>query len=154
MYDPPESPHGALLRLIDEVPSAFFRLSAMAERLHQDIGIAGPARGVLRTLFLEGEHTAPDLARRKPVTRQAVQPILDDLLARGLVAARDNPKHRRSRLYALTKEGIELCVTIQRRELEEISFLSPDLDPDKIAAAVEAMRQLNATLADRLDIPR
>lgn len=154
MYEPPESAQGALLRLIDEVPPAFFRLTAIAERIHEEIGIAAPQRGALRSLFLDGEQTAPELARRKPVTRQAVQPLLDDLVARGLVSARDNPRHRRSKLYALTKEGIDLCVSIQQRELAELNLMAPNIDSEKVAAAVEALRVLNATLADRLDIPR
>lgn len=154
MYEPPESLEGALLRLIDEVPPAFFRLSAMAERLHEDLGVGGPARGVLRSLFLDGEQTAPELARRKPVTRQAVQPVIDELVERGLVSARDNPHHKRSKLYALTRDGIELCVSIQRRELAELNLMSPEIDGAKVAAALEALRFLNARLADRLDIPR
>lgn len=154
MYEPPESLQGALLRLIEEVPPAFFKLTAMAERLHEDIGIAGPGRGTLRSLFLDGEQTAPELARRRPVSRQAIQPILDELVSRGLVAARDNPKHRRSKLYAITKDGIDLCVRIQQRELEELNLVTPDIDQAKLVAAVEAMRILNNALSDRLDIPR
>lgn len=154
MYEPPPSLQTSVLSFIDEVPPAFFRLSAMAERIHADLGVAGPQRSVLRSLFIEGEQTTPDLARRKPVTRQAIQPVVDDLVARGLVSARENPRHRRSKLYALTKPGIDLCVAIQQRELEEINRLAPAIGSAAFGAAIEAIRTLNNALADRLDIPR
>ncbi|MEQ1930468.1 MAG: MarR family transcriptional regulator [Parvularculaceae bacterium] len=146
-----KTPERSILGFIDEVPYAFFRLSALAERLHADLGVSGPHRGVLKALFLDGEQTAPDLARRKLVTRQAIQPIVDDLVSRGLIAAEDNPRHRRSQLYSLTKKGIEACVTIQEREIAEIERLTPDLDAGSLDSALSVIRQLNEALLERLD---
>lgn len=140
----------SILELIDEIPVAFFRLSAMAERLHGDLGVGGPHRSILKILFVDGEQTAPDLARRKLVTRQAIQPHLDDLQAKGFVAAVDNPRHRRSNLYSLTKSGIDLCVAIQKRELEELEAWVPDMDPAALASALKAVRDLNEALDARL----
>jgi len=150
MYSEGDTPQQAALEFIDEIPTAFFRLSAMAERLHRDLGVGGPHRGILKSLFLDGEQTAPDLARRKMVTRQAIQPYLDELMAQGFIAAVDNPRHRRSSLYSLTKAGIELCVAIQKREFEELESWGAQLDPAAIRAALKAVRELNEALDARL----
>lgn len=151
MYEIAPSPQRSILGFIDEVPWAFFRLSAMADRLHCDLGVAGAHRSILKTLFQDGEQTAPDLARRKLVTRQAVQPIIDDLLAKELIRAEDNPHHRRSPLYVLSQKGIDACVAIQKREIEELDRLAPAIDVAAFDTALAAIRALNEALSDRLE---
>ncbi|HBS36730.1 MAG TPA: hypothetical protein DEA50_16885, partial [Parvularcula sp.] len=102
MYEPPPSRARDVLAVINEIPRAFFRLAAIAEDLFADMGLGAPERGTLRDLFIEGESSAPDLARRKAVSRQAVQATLDGLAAKGLVRTEINPRHKRSKLYLLT----------------------------------------------------
>ncbi len=150
MYSEGDTPQQTALEFIDEIPTAFFRLSAMAEKLHRDLGVGGPHRGILKALFLDGEQTAPDLARRKMVTRQAIQPYLDALLAQGFIAAIDNPRHRRSSLYSLTKSGIDLCIAIQKREFDELQSWGAQLDQGAIRTALKALRELNEALDARL----
>lgn len=150
MYSEGHTTRQSVIELIDEIPATFFRLSAMAEKLHGNLGVAGPHRGILKLLFLEGEQTAPDLARWKMVTRQAIQPHLDELLAQGFIAAVENPRHRRSNLYSLTKSGIDLCVAIQKREFEEFERWELKVDPASIVAAVKTIRELKEALEARL----
>lgn len=151
MYDPGPIPARDVLALINEIPRAFFRLSAIADELFADLGVAGPERGVLRDLFVEGEGAAPEFARRKAVTRQAVQTVLDRLVEKGLVRAEINPRHKRSMNYVLTKAGIEICVELQRRELDKISTLMKSAPPADFAAAAAAVATLNAVLSADLD---
>jgi DNA-binding MarR family transcriptional regulator len=151
MYDTGKSPESDVLALINEIPTAFFRLSAIAEILFADLGVTGPARGVLRDLFVDGERTAPELARRKSVSRQATQVVLDDLVAKGYVATTHNPRHKRSKLYVLTPEGIALCVRIQELELNEIRRILPGVGPMDFAAAAETLRTLSEVLQRQLD---
>lgn len=151
MYDIGKSPEGDVLALINEVPTAFFRLSAVAETIFADLEVSGPARGVLRDLFIDGERTAPELARRKSVTRQAAQAVLDDLVAKGYVRATENPRHKRSKLYVLTPEGIDLCVKIQELELQEIRCILPSVGLHDFAAAAETLRTLSDVLQRLID---
>jgi DNA-binding MarR family transcriptional regulator len=154
MYDPGDSPERDVLALIDEVPKAFFRLSATAEIIFADLGVSGAERGVLRDLFFDGERTAPELARRKPVTRQAIQSILDDLVRKGFIRAAENPRHKRSKLYVLTQAGINVCVKIRERELAEIGRLLrsvDDLEGVDFEAAARAVSMLTGVLQDRLE---
>jgi DNA-binding MarR family transcriptional regulator len=154
MYEPAPGRDRDVLALINEIPRAFFRLSAMAEGLFADLGLGPPERGTLRDLFVEGESAAPDLARRKAVSRQAVQAVLDGLVAKGLVRAEINPRHKRSKLYVLTKAGIETCVELQRREMEKISSLVGGAGEADFAKAAAALSALNTVLAQDLDTRR
>jgi DNA-binding MarR family transcriptional regulator len=151
MYDPGPIPARDVLALVNEIPRAFFRLSAIADDLFADLGVGGPERGVLRDLFVDGEGSAPEFARRKAVSRQAVQATLDGLVRKGLVRTEVNPRHKRSMHYVLTKVGIETCVEMQRRELEKISTLMNAAVPVDYAAAAAAVAALNALLAADLD---
>jgi DNA-binding MarR family transcriptional regulator len=154
MYDPEPSPEADILAAINEVPQAFFRLAAIADEILGDLGVTAPERNAMRHLFVEGEATAPDLARRKPVTRQSMQAILDGLVAKGIAGAQHNPRHKRSKLYALTPRGVALCVEIQKRELSAIRELMAGVDSADFAAAATALRAMNARLEARLSQSR
>lgn len=151
MYDPGPIPARDVLTLINEIPRAYFRLSAIADELFADLGLGGPERGTLRELFVEGESSAPEFARRKAVSRQAVQSTLDGLVAKGLVRTEINPRHKRSKLYVLTAKGIEMCVELHRRELSKISALLEKTAPADYRRAAEAVSVLNEILARDLD---
>ncbi|OFX00906.1 MAG: hypothetical protein A3E78_03545 [Alphaproteobacteria bacterium RIFCSPHIGHO2_12_FULL_63_12] len=154
MYDPDPGPERDILAAINEVPKAFFRLSAIAEMVFADLGVSGAERGILRDLFIEGEATAPEIARRKPVTRQSIQPVLDSLVAKGFARGVDNPHHKRSKLYSLTPAGIAHCVELQKRELATIREMLGDLPPADFAAAAEALKLMNARLDDQISAAR
>lgn len=154
MYDPDPSPESDVLATINEVPKAFFRLTAVAETLFADLGVSAPERGIMRDLFIEGEATAPEMARRKPVTRQSIQPVLDALVEKGLVSADANPRHKRSKLYSLTPSGIERCVELQKRELSVIRDMLNGMSPADFAAAAEALKAMNARLDEKISAAR
>lgn len=151
MYTPDPGIVHDVLATVNEIPRAFFRASAVAEKLFADLGVSAPERGVLRELFVDGEATAPEIARRKPVTRQSIQPMLDSLLAKGLVRTSENPRHKRSALYALTPAGIDCCVELQRREIAVITAILGDIDGSDFAAAARALQLMNARLGQHLD---
>jgi DNA-binding MarR family transcriptional regulator len=152
MYDIDPSPERDVLAAVNEVPRAFFRLSAVAETIFADLGVSPGERGVLRELFVEGQDTAPSLAQRKPVSRQAMQAILDGLAAKGLVRIEDNPRHKRSKFYSLAPQGIDLCVELQKREIAAIREVMGEAPTADFAAAAAALQTLNRLLARKLSI--
>lgn len=154
MYDPDPGPESDVLATINEVPKAFFRLSAIAETVFADLGVSGAERGVLRDLFIEGEATAPEMARRKPVTRQSIQPVLDGLVGKGLARTVDNPRHKRSKLYSLTPSGVARCVELQKRELAVIRDMLAGMSKADFAAAAEALKAMNSRLDEKINAPR
>ena len=154
MYDPEPSPERDVLATINEVPKAFFRLTAIAETVFADLGVSAAERGVLRDLFIEGEATAPDMARRKPVTRQSIQPVLDSLVGKGFARADENPRHKRSKLYSLTPAGVAHCVELQNRELGAIRDMLNGMSTADFAAAAAALKAMNARLDEKINAGR
>jgi DNA-binding MarR family transcriptional regulator len=64
----------------------------------------------------DGTRTVADVARVLGLARQSVQRVADVLESEGLVAWRDNPRHRRARLLALTPEGRSTLDAIQAEQ--------------------------------------
>lgn len=151
MYDPEPGPAADMLRLVNEAPRCFFLLAAMAEHVYADLGVGGPERGVLRDLFIDGAKTVPELARKRPRTRQAVQQVMTRLLSKGLVEVGRNPRHKRSKLFVLTKKGIALAVEMQERDLAEIRRIAARHGVGDAAAAASVLARLNDVLAEELE---
>lgn len=106
-YHTPDYPEAeaALLRLGDEVSLCHFRINAMLEVLHEGEQLAPSLRGVLRNLLQNGPMTVPAIANLRPVSRQFIQKVVNELEAQGLVGFAENPMHRRSKLVRITRAG-------------------------------------------------
>lgn len=154
MYDPEPGRARDVLALVNEIPLAFFRLSAFAGEMFADLGLGPPERGALRTLFVDGQRSAPDFAMRKPVSREIVEPLLDGLVARGLVRTEPSPEAGQPKIYVLTQQGIDVCVEIQRRELDVIDRLIPKTGEADFGKAAAALAALNTVLGEDLDARR
>ncbi|MCX5739407.1 MAG: helix-turn-helix domain-containing protein [Proteobacteria bacterium] len=85
-----------LLALGDEVSLCHFRINALLEAIHG--GSAGGStpsrRAALRNLADRGAMTVPRMAALRPVTRQYMQTVVNDLLRDSLVELAPNPAHR------------------------------------------------------------
>jgi DNA-binding MarR family transcriptional regulator len=135
-----------LRALLDALPNAFHRLGAAGDALHAPIGIGSGMRALMQSIERVGPTSVSRLAAMRPVSRQFVQRLVDDLLAGGWVEALPNPKHKRSPLIALTSRGRETIAMMNQSESPYLSALGDGLDPADLEAAV---RILNA-ISDRL----
>src|SRR5262245_47048795 len=95
----------AIGELMLEVALCFFRIRAVGQQTGLITGWGGGAFGFMRSLALLGPLTGPQIAQRRPTSRQRMQRLADELAAEGLVTFIDNPKHRRSKLVRLTSRG-------------------------------------------------
>src|SRR4051812_20304648 len=91
--------------LLDEVRLLFHRAAEVASELHGAEQVSVGMRAVLEVVHRAGPLSVPDVARRRHVSRQHVQTLVNALLARELVTAEENPAHRRSPLISLTPAG-------------------------------------------------
>lgn len=140
----------ALTALIREVRSCFNQLKTLAERLHEDLGVNPSMRAVMESLAAGGAQTVPEIARSKGVSRQHIQSIMNVLLADGLVEARDNPAHRRSPRFELTRRGRATFATIAGREQAPLRRIAAALPVQALCDAREALVRLNAELATEI----
>jgi DNA-binding MarR family transcriptional regulator len=126
------------------VRALFHKIGAAASLLHAASEVTVGMRAVLESVIEGGPRTVPELARARPVSRQHIQTLVNELLAAGYVEYRDNPAHRRSKLVAPTRAGEAAFAALRAREAAALTRLSLDLDAREMERATRALTQLIA----------
>lgn len=128
--------------VIDQTRALFHRLKAVAQEIHRKgPGTAG-LRGVLQDLSRSGPRTVPDMARARPVSRQHIQVLVNQLLELGFVELADNPAHKRSKLVALTDSGREALAEIRRTEAKLLTDLPVDVTDSEVEHAAAVLERI------------
>jgi len=133
----------AVANLMLEVTQFFFRIRAVGQRTGLITGWGGGAFGFMRSLALLGPLTVPQIARMRPTSRQRMQRLADELAAEGLVRFIDNPKHQRSKLVQLTRNGHERYREMNARFLAIASTMGVALTEGEIRKTTEIVRHLS-----------
>lgn len=144
----PGSKGDAIADMILEVAQFFFRVRAVGQKTGLITSWGGGAFGFMRSLALVGPLTVPEIARMRPTSRQRMQRLADELVAEGVVEFIDNPRHRRSKLVRLTREGIARYRQLNRRLLKIASTMGADLSDTDIRKSVEIVRRLSDEMRD------
>ena len=113
-----------LLSAIGRISRLHFRLGALAERLHGQGLLTAGRRALLRNLKTLGPRTVPELAAMRPVSRQHIQMLVNELLRDGLVVLADNPAHRRSKHVRITAKGKAALAAMEAREAPLVKDLA------------------------------
>lgn len=132
--------------LFDESVRFYLRLSAVAAKMHGKGPLSGPRRTVLVNLARGGPRTVAQMAREREQSRQRFQPLVNALIADGLLQAVPNPAHRQSPLIALTSKGERAVRRIQRIEVEWRPRLNVPVSAMQLKEAVEVMALIRAEL--------
>lgn len=144
----PGSKGEAIAEMILEVAQFFFRVRAVGQKSGLITNWGGGTFGFMRSLALVGPLTVPEIARMRPTSRQRMQRLADELVAEGLVEFIDNPRHRRSKLVRLTREGTVRYRRLNTRLLKIASTMGTDLDEADIRKSVEIVRRLSDEMRD------
>ena len=136
----------ALTEVFDATTALFHRLRAAAARVHGQGELTAGRRGVLRDLHRLGPQTVPQMARRRPVSRQHIQMLVNALRADGLVEPVDNPAHRRSPLVRLTGRGRAVVAAMLRREARLLAAMPVDVSERDLVRAARVLRGLREVL--------
>ncbi len=132
----------ALESVLAETGALFHRLRHEAERIHGHGETSSGRRAILRGLSRLGPQTVPEMARARPVSRQYIQRLVNELTADGLVEAVENPAHKRSSLIQLTGAGQEKLEEMSARERELIDGLRIEVPPAELLQAAATLRQV------------
>ncbi|MEJ2127289.1 MAG: MarR family transcriptional regulator [Woeseiaceae bacterium] len=124
----------------------FRGMATAADRYLEESGLSAADRAVMEFLYPEQQLSVPDIARRYQVSRQHVQVTVNSLLQRGLLTSTTNPKHKRSRLIALSQLGRKSFAEIRRNETAEIDKLFAGIS----AEALDVTRETLTSLYDQL----
>jgi DNA-binding MarR family transcriptional regulator len=123
-------------------------LLAAGNRLAAKEGLTAARWQVLGAVGLAGRPlTVPQIARRMGLTRQAVQALVNRLLAEALAETGENLDHRRSPLIRLTELGRQKYAALDRRQIRWINELSAGLKTSDLAATARLLHDLS----DRLE---
>ena len=124
------------------VRSLFHKLGNAVTVLHEGSGVSGGMRAVLESVINGGPQTVPQMARVRPVSRQHIQLLVNELLAVGYVEYQDNPAHRRSKLVGATEKGRTLFSSFRKREIEALSRLSAGVTSKELEDAGQVLSVL------------
>lgn len=138
---------GELGALTNELLAAFFELRAAGQRLGAVAEFGGGTWGLLKTIAEEGPVTMAEFARRRAVSRQYIQKIANELIARGHVALESNPQHRRSRLLVLTPAGRRELREVSARIRRQLAAWARQLDGPSVAEAARTVAELRRLIA-------
>jgi len=134
--------------LIREILFSFFRLNATGERLFARFGQTPGKVSLMRSLMEQGPQSVAQIARARPVTRQAVQRMADELAEQGLIEFVENPTHRRAKLARLTAEGKQLMDEAMAAELKLAGRLAHNFSDREVEIAREVIQRLTVILTD------
>jgi DNA-binding MarR family transcriptional regulator len=138
----------AFLRLSGAVRHLFHELRAVAETATPAVdGFTASHRAVLESLATHGPQTVPALARARPVARQHIQVLVNDLAQFGFVETRPNPAHKRSPLVTLTAAGTRRFDAIRHAESKLLESLRLSLAPAKLTELATDLDRLAAELS-------
>jgi DNA-binding MarR family transcriptional regulator len=144
------APAVELANLFKETVALYLRLTADASAIHGLGSLSGPRRTLLVALAEAGPQTAARLARARAQSRQRLQPLINRLIADGLLEATSNPMHRRSPLLVLTPKGEAQARHVVETEAalrEQLRLATP---PRKLAEAAAVLREVREALEQQL----
>lgn len=140
----------ALTSLILDVFRFNGGLLAAGDALVGDLGLTSARWQVLGAVALSPVPLpVAHVARNMGLSRQAVQRLVDDMRAEGLVRLDPNPHHRRAALVVMTEAGRAAFAAATARQRAWADRLSEGLRPEAIAAAAELLRDLQRRLDER-----
>jgi DNA-binding MarR family transcriptional regulator len=147
MSETPSPAGNAMLDLCLEVLNAGFKLRAAGKKTDAVTAWGGGTWGLLRGLVLNGPMTVPEIARARPVARQHIQKLVNELAADGLVEMIDNPAHKRSRLVTITRKGRAHYNAVSRRIGQMTEELAAGIPVSELRQAERVVAQISGRLA-------
>ena len=103
-----------------------------------------PAHGFAFVRIGEGDATTADVAQHLGVTKQAASQLVAQLVQRGYVTRRDDPRDARARLLGLTERGRACTAAAAAAAAETVDLWRGQLEPTQFAV-FEAVVSMIAT---------
>lgn len=136
----------AVAALMLEVAQCFFRIRALGQKSGLITDWGGSAFGFMRSLAVLGSLTVPQIAQMRPISRQRMQRLADELETEGLVEFVENPQHRRSKLVRLTSRGHARYRELDTGFLLIASAMGAAFSEAEVLKSTEIVRQLSEGL--------
>ncbi|WP_036259352.1 MarR family winged helix-turn-helix transcriptional regulator [Methylocapsa aurea] len=141
----------ALTDLVTDLVLETFRLNgrllAEGDALVADLGLTSARWQVLGAIALSPVPiSVAHIARNMGLTRQAVQRLVNEMAADGLLRFEPNPHHRRAKLVLLTSRGQAAYDAAMQRQGPWAANLMGGMSAERIEAATETLRAVRERL--------
>ncbi|HYL58839.1 MAG TPA: MarR family transcriptional regulator [Candidatus Acidoferrales bacterium] len=137
--------------LFNEIAYTYFPLRAAGDALTARFGQTTAEWGLMRSLDERGPMTVAALARSRPVARQWIQRLANQLTGDGLIEFIDNPDHKRAKLMRLTPAGQRLLRRITAASERWVAGMKSDFDERQIRLTLGLLRRLKQRLRTEFD---
>ncbi len=134
--------------LVADIFEAAGALRRSGERIARQNGQTQSRWQTLGAASVDGQ-TVPAIARRLGVTRQAVQPVVNELAGDQLVRLVPNPTHRRSPFVVLTPRGRRTLAALTAAASTDNRALARGVGARDVALTRRALSKLVASVRDR-----
>lgn len=148
---PPDELGHRVSEVFDLIGALYRRGLRKLEQAEAEEGVSVGVRSVLGLLHRYGPMTVPQMGRIMALTRQFVQRMVNDALARGWVETTPNPAHQRSSLIRITDEGAAVITAILDREHALNRQVGGDLTEAELTACRRVLKQMLRTF-DEVDV--
>ncbi len=136
----------AIYPLIWKLRRVFQQLRVVSDAMLEDVGINASQRALLEALDGDAAFSVPQIAKQLSVSRQHIQTLVNEMLAKDLVETADNPAHKRSPLVRSTAAGKKLFSSIKEGEQELLDKLTPSFSNADLATSLETLETLEELL--------
>lgn len=140
-----------LLQALLDVVWTAHKVRAVGGRAGAVNAAGGGTWGILHTLACCGPKTVPQIARMRPVARQHIQTLANELEELGFIEFIDNPAHKRSRLVILTEAGRVHYTVIKTRLLELTGEIAAGIPADDIETTSRVLARVMGDLDRRIE---
>jgi DNA-binding MarR family transcriptional regulator len=128
------------------------RLLAAGDALVADVGLTSARWQVLGAIALSPVPLpVAHIARNMGLTRQAVQRLVNEMEADGLVRFEPNPHHQRAKLVLLGPRGQAAYDAAMKRQRPWASSLADGLRTEQIEVAAATLRAIRQRLEDQAE---
>lgn len=122
-------------------------LSSAMDSVHEHSGLRTPQVRVANRLS-HGPATVPHVATDLAVSRQYVQTVCNELQEQGLMEFVENPRHKRSKLVALTEKGQKALAQTRENEAALIQQSLPDICSQQVTEASTLLKELRERIEE------
>ncbi|MFE4578006.1 MarR family winged helix-turn-helix transcriptional regulator [Streptomyces chartreusis] len=142
---PPDDLGHRVSEVFDLIGALYRRGLRKLEQGEEVEGVSVGVRSVLVLLHRYGPMTVPQMGRLMTLTRQFVQRMVNDALARGWAETTPNPAHQRSSLIRITDEGQAVITAILAREHALNRQVGGELTEAELQACVRVLKEMLKT---------
>ncbi len=134
-------------QLYTEIVLEIFKLSGLliteGDELTKELGLSSARWKVLGALaHSDSPMTVSQIASSMGQTRQGVQRLSDVMVKAGFLAYEDNPYHKKAKLVAMTPEGEDVFLALERKQIPWANKKSAEISAQDMEVVLGVLKKM------------